>query len=1180
MPLDAEQQKAHDTLTNLAAEFTGEVGKYQDSFRQAEVIKIFDTRGKPLDLGKLSDQQLKDMFDVGRKASALNEVDSVEFGHRLGNLYLVEKNISSARGPESKKDGPDVPASREYLEEAVGTWMNVLNNAYNPRDLLQAEMTLRDSPGIDLGNKIQTLEEKYEALQKSVQQQSGEHFQDAGIEQTISGLKQQQKLFEGEAHDFKVEGMKQAAKAGVEFAAQQGFDADAVETEVYIASRIDLAVNADISGTNIRGLDLSKSDLSKMRVDAETLSRANGLGSVKGVEPRLLAEAQAIKPHVERLDDLNERMAKLENKGGVLANLRNLRHGGVDGERKHLEKEIEKAQQAMQQSQAGVAAQFPAQENEFEQKATYGIGGELSVRPETAESLAAKKSQASETFKVDSTQALDNRGATFAIGKMGLGNKTTELQKAHQDLRAGPAPDPADQDAVKARRAALNKSDQAVEDSAAKDVNVLGTMGPLYGREAEVGAALGGSMVEDAAAKKAALGADTTTLLTRAVATSTVNKALGMDAVAEEKFAMDGNGQASTLSVAVPGAAILTRPTRENPQESFLKADYKDPAIQKGLFDLEAQDYITGQIDRHTGNIFVDPNNKEVRGIDNDLAFPTVSRDQLLHDDAVAAKAVATKPMFMHSDTADKIEALKPEDLRKALESIETPAGVAGLEPEAIDGAVNRLKELQDHVKDLRKDGRVVDKFNDDTFRIAREAQIKVTPGNDLSKTIGLPPPASYLGAAIADTEKTLAINAEKPEDQRRKVLEKTDVPKPQVDAKFAAYQKGVEDARADVAANPGQLQDAGLAKTITDGQAKLMKLQDQLQTHDQNLTAAAARLNKAKESGNAEVTAGLEEIFDNAQQARQKTLQELKVEQQKVSAALDQAVEPQKPQIAAQARLATNQVQVQQPQNQVNPGEVTVEANANDQKLEASGEIKLEESGEVKLEASNEIPLTQSQIDAIENEFGDLEQGPGEIELDASGELQVEDEKPGIEMNEVSDEERGIEAEGNNQKQDQPAMEAPAPANEAAQGQGQEGPGKKSKFASVRDSIKGLASTAKSAVAQKLEDKGSEQKLSEVSAEKQAEYKGLQKQLGDLKKGGGDAIKAAGVLGPDPKAYKDFKNGSPDGGMTEPEIKAKMDDMKKESPGLKQLDRSKVGQVINSNVRDAAKSVGAKIKG
>src|SRR5690606_12126903 len=113
-------------------------------------------------------------------------------------------------------------------------------------------------------------------------------------------------------------------------------------------------------------------------------------------------------------------------------------------------------------------------------------------------------------------------------------------------------------------------------------------------------------------------------------------------------------------------------------------------------------DYITGQIDRHTGNIFIDPNDQTVRGIDNDLAFPVVPREQMLQDQTNSAKSVANKPLFMHSDTADKIEAMSPAALRKTLESIPTPPGVAGLEPAAIDGTVQRLVEMQDHIKDLR----------------------------------------------------------------------------------------------------------------------------------------------------------------------------------------------------------------------------------------------------------------------------------------------------------------------------------------------------------------------------------------------------------------------------------------------------------------------------------------------
>ena len=37
--------------------------------------------------------------------------------------------------------------------------------------------------------------------------------------------------------------------------------------------------------------------------------------------------------------------------------------------------------------------------------------------------------------------------------------------------------------------------------------------------------------------------------------------------------------------------------------------------------DLQLIDALTGQVDRHGGNIFVDPKTGKVTGIDNDAAF-------------------------------------------------------------------------------------------------------------------------------------------------------------------------------------------------------------------------------------------------------------------------------------------------------------------------------------------------------------------------------------------------------------------------------------------------------------------------------------------------------------------------------------------------------------------------------
>ena len=45
------------------------------------------------------------------------------------------------------------------------------------------------------------------------------------------------------------------------------------------------------------------------------------------------------------------------------------------------------------------------------------------------------------------------------------------------------------------------------------------------------------------------------------------------------------------------------------------------PRIQKGLSDLQLFDAISGQVDRHAGNIYVDPETGTVTGIDDDRAF-------------------------------------------------------------------------------------------------------------------------------------------------------------------------------------------------------------------------------------------------------------------------------------------------------------------------------------------------------------------------------------------------------------------------------------------------------------------------------------------------------------------------------------------------------------------------------
>lgn len=479
--------------------------------------------------------------------------------------------------------------------------------------------------------------------------------------------------------------------------------------------------------------------------------------------------------------------------------------------------------------------------------------------------------QASDTFKVSTNQVLDESGAKVAFGKNQIGSRVERFKAA-----------------------GLNESQ--VEKAALQDSQLIGTVAPLYGTSEQVNFAMGnGSMQSDAHAKLKALNGDATSLITRSVASSAVDKALSMNSLATEKFGLDESGKGVGLSVGVAGAPILQVSDDRNVLPSFLDIDYSDPAIQKGLSDLQVQDYITGQIDRHAGNIFVDPGTKEVRGIDNDLAFPIVDRETMIQKDStVQAKAVAGMPDLIHVDTADKIEALSPAELRKTLESLQPPKGIAPLEPAAIDGAVKRLEDLQAHVKELRTEGKLVTQFSEDTFRQATQMQQ------------GVVTPTSYIGTAILEKANTEKLNLSSNANSHRTLVKAEDVQRPRPDDAFAAYKAEVQKTRDKFLENPKEIENPAVSAAVIEAQGKITAAQKQLAENTQDLKAVEMRLQNAIATQNVALIGPLKDAVRGSSETRQETLQALKAARQELDTAINQAVEPHKPELAQKAMMET----------------------------------------------------------------------------------------------------------------------------------------------------------------------------------------------------------------------------------------------------------------------------------
>lgn len=205
-------------------------------------------------------------------------------------------------------------------------------------------------------------------------------------------------------------------------------------------------------------------------------------------------------------------------------------------------------------------------------------------------------------------------------------------------------------------------------------------------------------------------------LLTRAVAAYQLDSMLGLNSIAEEKFGRMKDGQLMGISVQASGKGVYAI---ENNENTVLDIDYSDPRIQRGLSDLEISDYITGQTDRHLGNVFVDPTTGKVTGIDNDLCFPEISRVDLMKDNEVASKSIVGMPKRMHEETAQRLLNTDPQALEDMLRRTRTK-GAQPLSEEAITGAANRLRELQAELgKGQGSSIRVVKQFDQQTYQDA-----------------------------------------------------------------------------------------------------------------------------------------------------------------------------------------------------------------------------------------------------------------------------------------------------------------------------------------------------------------------------------------------------------------------------------------------------------------------------
>ncbi len=259
----------------------------------------------------------------------------------------------------------------------------------------------------------------------------------------------------------------------------------------------------------------------------------------------------------------------------------------------------------------------------------------------------------------------------------------------------------------------------------------------------------------------------------RAVASSRLDQKLGTNILAREKFD-EVNGKKGSTSELVSGQEMrsllfegdtvsksvakqgsgneykkIGGKYKANSGSEYHEFDFMNEQIQRGMADLQAIDFLTGQIDRHEGNIFIDKETNQVKGIDNDGAF---RRSEVDMNKSMTKGSAVGLPQQIHEDTAMQILFMSDEEFMEIIGGENSDS--AFLNNEEKEMARNRLHTIQEHILELaektQEEGGLISEFNEDTY----DASVNSAWGKQ-----GY---TSYLGRAVDTRNEIKAGNAPK----------------------------------------------------------------------------------------------------------------------------------------------------------------------------------------------------------------------------------------------------------------------------------------------------------------------------------------------------------------------------------------------------------------------------------
>jgi len=156
-------------------------------------------------------------------------------------------------------------------------------------------------------------------------------------------------------------------------------------------------------------------------------------------------------------------------------------------------------------------------------------------------------------------------------------------------------------------------------------------------------------------------------------------------------------------------------------RDGMVSTNFDDPVLRRELTKLQWLDALTGQVDRHGQNYFIertpDGATVAIQGIDNDMAFGARITNANATSNAGFRELIGEDghrdlgfkggrlPGVVDRGTFNALMALTPEQVQADCEGL--------LKPDEIAATQARLAHIQQHLGDLARDGGVMDRTDD-----------------------------------------------------------------------------------------------------------------------------------------------------------------------------------------------------------------------------------------------------------------------------------------------------------------------------------------------------------------------------------------------------------------------------------------------------------------------------------